>query len=220
MSDASSGSARKTVLNVGSGPRGHVIHPSFTGDTWQEVRLDLDPAAAPDVVGSVVDMRAIFEDGVFDAIWSSHNIEHLFDHEVTQALGEFHRVLKPDGYVVVTCPDLQTVAELLLDRGLDGKAYDAPVGPITVHDILFGHGASITKGNTFMAHRTGFTQERLGRKAIEAGFRDVRVGRGTEVDLWAILPMPDCRLGDLRQAFHGSTLAFLLDTDDEASLDP
>ena len=41
-----------------------------------------------------------------DAVFSSHNIEHLYPHEVPLALKEFMRVLKPDGFVLMTCPDL------------------------------------------------------------------------------------------------------------------
>ena len=154
-------------------------------------------------------MRDHFDDGAFDAVWSSHNIEHLFDHEVIVALGEFHRVLKPDGFVAITCPDLQAVAELLLDRGLDGKAYDAPIGPISIHDIFFGHGGSIASGNHFMAHRTGFTQDRLGLKATQAGFREVRVGRGHDFDLWAVLSMPECQTHVVADLVQDSRLAFL-----------
>ena len=33
---------------------------------------------------SMVDSAAV------DAVWSSHNLEHLYAHEVPVALGEFH----------------------------------------------------------------------------------------------------------------------------------
>ncbi len=208
----------KRVLNAGAGPRGSNGLPAFfRTQGWQEVRLDLNPEVLPDVVGTVTDMRAHFGDGMFDAVWSSHNIEHLYDHEVIVALGEFHRVLKPDGFVAITCPDLQSVAEMLLDRGLDGRAYDAPIGPIAVHDIFFGHGGSIASGNHFMAHRTGFTQERLGLKATQAGFREVRVGRGHELDLWAILSMPECDARSVKDMVQDSRLAFLFSNEDAGS---
>jgi predicted SAM-dependent methyltransferase len=38
-------------------------------------------------------------------------IEHVFPHEVQAVLLEFHRVLKKDGIVVLTCPDLRSVCE-------------------------------------------------------------------------------------------------------------
>lgn len=208
----------KRVLNAGAGSRDSNGLPAcFRKEDWQEVRLDLNPEVLPDVLGTVTDMRSHFGDGTFDAVWSSHNIEHLYDHEVIVALREFHRILKPDGFVAITCPDLQAVAEMLLDRGLDGRAYNAPIGPIAVHDILFGHGGSIASGNHFMAHRTGFTQERLGLKATQAGFREVRVGRGHELDLWAILSMPACDAHLVRDIVEDSRLAFLFSNDDSGS---
>lgn len=211
--DARTGSGpMKLVLNAGSGAPGpNSLHGCFRGPGWRELRLDLDPGVKPDVLGSVTDLRGLFADGTFDAVWSSHNIEHLYDHEVGPALGEFHRVLKPDGFAVITCPDLECVAELLIERGLDGKAYDAPIGPITVHDMLFGHGGSVAAGNGLMAHRTGFTQERLGFRATGAGFVDVRVGRGSGFDLWAVLPKSGRAAAAAAEMARGSGLAFLFD---------
>jgi SAM-dependent methyltransferase len=200
----------RLVLNAGAGPAGpNSLHGCFRAPGWREVRLDLNPAVSPDVLGSVTDLHGLFADGTFDAIWSSHNIEHLYDHEVTMALGEFHRVLKPDGFAVITCPDLECVAELLIERGLHGKVYDAPIGPITVHDMVFGHGGSVAAGNGFMAHRTGFTQDRLGIKATQSGFADVRVGRGTGFDLWAVLPKSERGAAAAAELARGSDLAFL-----------
>lgn len=59
----------------------------------------------PDLVGTMTDMKAVCSASV-DVVFSSHNIEHLYAHEVEVALAEFHHVLKPDGFVLLTCPDL------------------------------------------------------------------------------------------------------------------
>ena len=59
------------------------------------------------MVGSITQMDAV-ETASMDAIFSSHNLEHLHAHEVPVAMAEFIRVLKPKGYMVITCPDLQT----------------------------------------------------------------------------------------------------------------
>ena len=61
----------------------------------------------------MTDMKEI--DGAsVDAIFSSHNIEHLYPHEVRPALDEFYCVLKPNGFVLSTCPNLQSVFVLVL----------------------------------------------------------------------------------------------------------
>ena len=72
-------------------------------------------------------MSAI-EDAFVDAVFSSHNIEHLFVHEIPAALAEFKRVLTPDGFVIITCPDLQEVAKLIAEDKLLEPAYTSPAG--------------------------------------------------------------------------------------------
>ncbi|MCH8287051.1 methyltransferase domain-containing protein, partial [candidate division KSB1 bacterium] len=127
----------------------------FAKDDWKELRFDIDPDVKPDYVGTMTDMSAI-DDGFVEAIYSSHNIEHLYTHEVPKALAEFKRVLNKDGFLVITCPDIQEVAKLIVEDKLMQPAYDSPAGPITPMDILYGLRTSIARGNTFMAQVWGF----------------------------------------------------------------
>jgi len=176
----------KRVLNAGSGSyAAHKLHSVFAREVWQEIRLDVDPQAKPDVVSSITDMRSSVAPQSFDAIWSSHSLEHLYAHEVPLALAEFKRVLKPDGFALITSPDLEAVASLILDHGLDHVAYTSPAGPITPLDMLFGHSTSIARGQHYMAHKTGFTCASLGRRFVDAGFPIVLVKR-EGLALWAL----------------------------------
>jgi SAM-dependent methyltransferase len=179
----------RRVLNAGSGSNtARQLHPVFSRTAWQEIRVDVDPQAKPDLVCSITNMKSVFAPASFDAIWSSHTLEHLFAHEVPFALTEFKRVLKPDGFALVTSPDLEAVASLILDRGLDQVAYTSPAGPITPLDMLFGHSASIAGGYPAMAHKTGFTGASLGRRFVDAGFPIVLV-KQERLDLWALALM-------------------------------
>jgi SAM-dependent methyltransferase len=187
------------VLNAGSGPiANRHLHPIFAKGDWDEVRLDIDPKAAPDLTGSIVDMSALVAAQSFDAVWSSHSLEHLYAHEVPQALSEFVRILKPVGFALITSPDLETVAALVVERGLDHTAYISPVGPITPHDMLFGHSGSIARGLSFMAHNTGFTSTSLGNALAHAGFVEVLVKRD-KFDLWALALMHDADKEPIQQ---------------------
>jgi hypothetical protein len=56
---------------------------------------------------------------------------------------------------------------------LEASAYISQSGPITPLDMIFGHTASLARGNEFMAHRTGFTARSLHKLLIEAGFVEV-----------------------------------------------
>ena len=74
----------KTVLNVGCGPQGRPHGFAGLAQGWTALRLDIDPAVEPDVVGTMTDMSAVAT-GSVDAVVSSHNIEHLYPHEVPLA---------------------------------------------------------------------------------------------------------------------------------------
>ena len=164
------------VLHVGCGLHHRGKLPPVFQDGWREIRLDIDPEVHPDVVASITDMGEI-SDREVDAVYSSHNIEHLFPHEVPVALREMRRVLKPGGFALIKLPDLQEVARHIATGKLEDPLYISPMGPIAPLDILYGHRPSLASGNAFMAHRTGFTGETLGAALIKAGFAAVLVQR-------------------------------------------
>jgi ubiquinone/menaquinone biosynthesis C-methylase UbiE len=174
------------VLHVGCGPYNpKKLHEAFRKEGWRELRVDINPNVKPDIVASMLSMPMIAGASV-DGVWSSHNIEHLYAHEVPVALAEFLRVLRPGGVVLLTMPDLQRVAELIVQDKLDEPAYSSPAGPIAPLDILYGHRPQIAMGNVFMAHRTGFTARTLAQVLANAGFDRIKVERGKSFDLWAV----------------------------------
>ena len=68
--------------HVGCGPnRKDQTFLAFQSDDWREVCFDIDESVAPDLIGMVTDMSSV-ETGSMDALFSSHNIEHLYPHEV------------------------------------------------------------------------------------------------------------------------------------------
>ncbi|MFZ6773932.1 class I SAM-dependent methyltransferase [Undibacterium sp. SXout7W] len=181
----------KTFLHVGCGRTSKPeAGPGFQSRQWRELRLDIDPDVKPDIIGSMTDMSAL-EDGSVDAVFSSHNIEHLYPHEVPVALKEFIRVLKPDGFAVITCPDLQSTAEMIVSGKLLEPAYVNPVKgalwPVCPIDIFYGHRASIAAGQPYMAHHCGFTLDIMLATLKEAGFPAVAGGlRRGIFDMWVI----------------------------------
>jgi hypothetical protein len=178
-----------TLLHIGCGPkRKEHTTRAFNTPDWKELRLDIDPTVQPDVTGTMTDMSAVAS-GSVQAVFSSHNIEHLYPHEVPTALAEFLRVLDDDGFVVITCPDLQSVCALVAQDKLTEAAYTAPAGPIAPLDILYGHRPPMARGNLYMAHRCGFTQKVLRGTLQAAGFAAVAtMARGYTpfFDLWAL----------------------------------
>lgn len=178
----------KTILHVCPGHRdnGAKLPIVFQTPEWRELRLDIDPANEPDIVGSMLDMAAVADASV-DAVYSAHNIDHVYAHEVAVVLKEFLRVLKPDGYAVITCPDLQAVCTLAAEDRLTDPAYQSAAGPITPLDIIYGHSAALAAGQHYMAHKCGFTLKTLTMALQKANFQVIagkRRARG--LDLWVV----------------------------------
>ena len=197
------------VLNVGSGaPSVSRLHPVFRNASWREIRVDIDPRVTPDIVADVTDLRESVETGTIDAVWSSHNIEHLHAHQVAAAIHELRRVLRPTGFALITCPDMKAVAQLVVEGKFEDTAYVSPSGAITPLDMMFGHSRAIADGNTFMAHHTGFTNKRLGRVLLEGGFPEAWVFSGSAFDLWAVALMRDTDKIELRRNLELAGLEF------------
>jgi SAM-dependent methyltransferase len=176
---------KKIFLHIGCGKK--KIHQTpFASSEWDEIRMDADSSVSPDIVGNMTDMKQV-ETGSVDAVFSSHNLEHLYPHEVAIALAEFQRVLKPDGFLLITCPDLRSVCDLVAQDKLTEPAYQSGMGPICPVDILYGLRSAVAAGNTFMAHRTGFTETSLRQELYSGGFTVVAsTTRSHCFDLWAI----------------------------------
>lgn len=188
-------------LHVGCGPkRKERTTRGFNTAAWSEIRLDIDPSVSPDVIGTMTDMASV-SSGSVNAVFSSHNIEHLYPHEVPLALAEFMRVLTSDGFAVITCPDLQSVCALIAEDKLTEAAYTSPAGPIAPLDILYGHRPAIARGNLYMAHRCGFTQTVLAATLKASGFASVASMRrsGPNFDLWALASKSARSEGEMTQ---------------------
>lgn len=186
----------KTILNVGAGPRNSsaLLPPAFRTPDWQEIRIDIDPANEPDILGSMLDMSAV-PDASVDAIYSSHTIEHLYPSEVPTALREFLRVLLPHGFAVITCPDLQAAAQMIAEDRLMDVAYVSPGGPVTPFDIVYSHRQFTGRDKPYMAHHCGFTLKVLLGELKANGFAvSIGIRRPATFDLWVLatkLPLSD-----------------------------
>lgn len=161
-----------SVLHLGCGAE---PLPEWIEDR-EEVRLDINPAARPDVVASILDVGPI---GPFDVVFSSHVLEHVSPHEVDTALRESLRVLKEGGYAAHIVPDLEDI------RPTDDVVYESDAGPVAGLDMYFGMRSMLAE-NPFMAHRTGFTRHNLAKAMVEAGFSRICVRRLPHWNLIAV----------------------------------
>jgi predicted SAM-dependent methyltransferase len=84
-------------LNVGCGP---AHHPQWN---------NLDLFRAPHVVYHDVRKPLPYAAAAFDAVYSSHVLEHLTPDEGARLVAEMARVLKPGGTIRVAVPDLESI---------------------------------------------------------------------------------------------------------------
>ncbi len=157
-------------LNVGSGPAGSGLRPPGLAATdWIERRLDADPGVLPDVLAPANDL-SLLANASMEAVFSSHCIEHLYLDQAVPALSEWRRVLRPDGFLLLVCPDLQAAAEMIAKDRLMDVAY-AGIRP---YDIVFSHQGLVAQGraagHSFMEHKSGYTLSLLRALVNEAGF--------------------------------------------------
>ncbi len=130
---------KKRVLNAGSGAAAAArLREFFSVSDYDEVRLDIDASVKPDLVGSFAGMRGQIADASFDAVWSSHSLEHLHAHEAPVALAEFRRVLRADGFAIITCPNVAAAARLLETQDIEevgGDHHDDGLDPHPRHSL-------------------------------------------------------------------------------------
>jgi SAM-dependent methyltransferase len=171
----------KVLLDVGCGAAtAHRLPALFQG--WRRLRLDIDPSVSPDILADASDLSAL-ADGAADAVWCAHTLEHLPAHRVGVALGEIRRVIADDGFACILVPDLQGIAAWIAEDRLDEPVYTSPAGPVSAHDMVYGHGPSLARGHSAMAHRCGFTPGVLTRQIEAAGFAGYSLLRRANFEL-------------------------------------
>ena len=189
---------QRRLLNVGGQSRTIALPSAYAG--FEQVLLDLDPNVGADIVLDVRELTSLAPHQ-FDAVYCSHNLEHVRQHEVPVVLAGFLHVLKPGGLAQIIVPDLQELMVTCVQQGidLDGLLYDSPMGPITPLDVLYGHAATIEQsGQDYYAHRTGFTSRTLANVVEASGFGPMFCQQGNlELNLISFNGSPDPELAGL-----------------------
>jgi SAM-dependent methyltransferase len=189
----------KLFLHAGSGQKTYKEIPvSFEPPEWLEVRQDIDPELQPDLLCDITDLKEVKDDH-FDAVFTSHTVEHLYPQEVHKAFDEFKRVLKDDGFALITCPDLQAISALVAQGRLLEEIYMSPEGAVTPLDMLYGFRPAIAAGKTYMTHKTGFTLPVLLESLQAVGFKTVTgISRPPHFDLWAFASKKELSESELK----------------------
>jgi len=166
---------------------------------WRQIRVDVDADVVPDIQADIVNLSAI-ADATVDAVWTAHCLEHLYEHEISRAMAEIRRVLKDGGFACIVVPDLQRIAALIADDKMHDILYQSAAGPITPHDIVYGFGPALARGQLTMAHRTGFTPTSMTRHLSAAAFGGHALLRRANFELAAVVRKRDWASDEERDA--------------------
>lgn len=159
------------VLNVGGGAS-RDLPSTYKG--WSQDLLDIDPAVKPDIVCDAMKMRDL-PSAKYDAVFCSHNLEHFYRHQVPQVLEGFDHVLKRTGFVQIAVPDIMALFTSVIEgsKDIDDVWYTSSGGPITFHDVVYGWGKAVSRGNLYYCHKTGFSEKTLTKALKSARFTSV-----------------------------------------------
>ncbi len=125
--------------------------------------LNAQPRPGVDVVGLVTDL-SMFADGSVTQIYASHVYQHLgMRQELSKALSEVSRVLKPGGTLCVAVPDLEILMKLLITPKL-------PIEQVQYLQMMICGGQI----DEYDFHKCGFTFDLLGSCLDSHGFCDIQ----------------------------------------------
>jgi len=126
--------------------------------------LDVRPGPHVDHVGDAADLSR-FADNTFAVVYASHVLEHFdYQEELLLVLKEWRRVLVPGGRLLVSVPDLDVCARLLLMK----ERLDASQRFQVMRMLFGGH------THAYDYHLVGLNEEFLKGYLEGVGFVQVR----------------------------------------------
>jgi predicted SAM-dependent methyltransferase len=123
--------------------------------------LDIEKRPEVDFVCNAADLSQ-FEDNSIDAIYASHVLEHFYyniDNELGNVLKEWYRVLRPNGQLMVSVPDMQILCALYSRQSVDSTTR------FHLMRILFGG-----QMDQYDVHKVGFDFDFLTWHLTQVGF--------------------------------------------------
>ena len=131
--------------------------------------INVDKAIRDGVKPDVdADIRKLpFDNNVADEVLSVHVIEHFYKWEVQDVLKEWRRVLKPDGVIVIECPDVVKAAWHMINAVISRRKIPDNMAMWPLYGDP-GH------RDELMCHRWGWTAETLSLELESAGFADCK----------------------------------------------
>ncbi len=113
-----------------------------------------------DFVGNCTDLSQ-FEDNSLDAIYASHVFEHLdYISQIVDTLSQCCRILKPEGDLMVSVPNLGVLCQMFVAEGLSTEQR------FKLMRMIFGG-----QTDPYDFHKIGLIEEFLAEYLSAAGFK-------------------------------------------------
>ena len=97
---------KKDYLELGAGIKTHESDKIEFLDFYNISLKNLFSFKNTNVIGHDLRYKLPFKANTFLGVYLEHTLEHLYPFEAIKLLSEIHRVLKPNGIVRITVPDL------------------------------------------------------------------------------------------------------------------
>ena len=128
---------------------------------WKILNITAGPNV--DFVGNCTDLGQ-FADASVTEVYASHVLEHLgYQHELHAVLAGVRRILRPNGCLRISVPDLDVLCRMFIHPQLP------PEARFHLMRVIYG---GQTDAHDF--HKVGFTFELLGHFLAKHGFRELR----------------------------------------------
>lgn len=108
----------------------------------------------------------MFPDNSIDLIENHHMIEHLSFKEAEKAFKEWSRVLKPRGFLVITCPDITKVAIKWLEYSIINYIHPVPARLDYILKMFVG-----SQEHDGMYHKSAYDPRCIKRILPKFGFK-------------------------------------------------
>lgn len=124
--------------------------------------LNIQPKEGVDFIGSISDLSQ-FEDASVTEVYASHVFEHVKQKDALATLKGIHRILKLDGSLYISVPDLDSLCSIFIDP-------NAPTD-VKFHAMRMMFGGQV---DDFDIHYMGWNQQFMFDFLQQAGFSEGR----------------------------------------------
>lgn len=149
------------ILNIGAGKQRIPGHYCIDAQEHPKARRPLDLRFTFEFDGARLRHWLPLDNCTADEIHNYHFIEHFYEWEAPALVGEFFRLLKPGGRLVVECPDIMKCAKNLLNGATDQLC-------------MFGFYGDGNHQNPFMCHKFGYSPKTIKRLLSRQGFDNIQ----------------------------------------------